>query len=75
MQGEKKTSKKRKLKQFRLLMITATMIFEHKFLEDKDGTETYAADPLGRGHAAGLILYSGALVQSLDYVWNLLIIC
>lgn len=49
-------------------MIAAMVIFGHKFLNDKDGTETcvmLAEDPWGRDHAMGLLLFSQALSNSI----------
>lgn len=52
---------KRKLKQFRLNVITVTMTFEHNFLGGKDSMEAckmLTEDPQGRDHAIGLRQYS-----------------
>lgn len=37
---QEKQKQNPKLKQFRLTVIPAAMIFDHKFLEDKNGMET-----------------------------------
>lgn len=40
MREKQKQKQNPKLKQFRLTMIPAAMIFDRKFLEDKNGMET-----------------------------------
>lgn len=68
---------KRKLKQFRLIVITAVVLFEHKLLEGEDSMDTWVmltGDPEGRDHAISIRQYSQALAQCLYYVWNSIII-